>query len=101
MYAGRVVEYGAATDVLARPMHRYTAGLIASVPSRNRRGGRLRQIPGLPPSVRNLPEGCSFRTRCERADEKCRGVPAMFEADTGAARRHFHRCFHPLAEGTP
>jgi peptide/nickel transport system ATP-binding protein len=99
MYAGRVVEYGAASDVLTRPMHHYTAGLIASIPSRNRRGGRLHQIPGLPPSVRNLPEGCSFRTRCARADDQCHDIPELVEANTGTPSRHFHRCFHPLIEG--
>ena len=45
MYAGRIVESGAVDDVLDRPMHPYTAGLIGSVPSRNKRGSKLAQIP--------------------------------------------------------
>src|SRR5262249_7033046 len=49
MYAGRIVEAGRAGDVLGAPRHPYTAGLIGSVPSRNRRGARLAQIPGMTP----------------------------------------------------
>ncbi|RMD65454.1 MAG: ABC transporter ATP-binding protein, partial [Alphaproteobacteria bacterium] len=54
MYAGRLVEQGPIDDVLDRPMHPYTRGLIGSVPSRNRRGAPLYQIPGMTPSLLNL-----------------------------------------------
>jgi peptide/nickel transport system ATP-binding protein len=93
MYAGRIVESGPVSDVLARPLHPYTAGLIDSVPSRNRRGERLRQIPGMAPSVARLPAGCAFAPRCARADAACaQAVPLL----TAGPREH--RCVHPLPE---
>jgi peptide/nickel transport system ATP-binding protein len=92
MYAGRVVESGDAADVLDHPLHPYTAGLIGSVPSRNRRGQPLLQIPGMTPSLLSLPEGCAFRSRCTRADATCEQQPP--ETGTG----HTARCFHPLLE---
>jgi peptide/nickel transport system ATP-binding protein len=92
MYAGRVVESGDAADVLDHPLHPYTAGLIGSVPSRNRRGQPLLQIPGMTPSLLSLPIGCAFRSRCARADATCEQQPP--ETGTG----HTARCFHPLLE---
>lgn len=93
MYAGRIVESGPVSDVLARPLHPYTAGLIDSVPSRNRRRERLRQIPGMAPSVARLPAGCAFAPRCARADAACaQAVPLL----TAGPREH--RCVHPLPE---
>ncbi len=92
MYAGRIVEKGSVDQVLDRPLHPYTNGLIGSVPSRNKRGERLRGIPGMTPSALNLPAGCAFRTRCARADTDCERDPPEFDAGAG----HAHRCFHPL-----
>ena len=94
MYAGRVVEIGLANDVLDRPLHPYTFGLIGSVPSRNRRGERLRQIPGMTPSLLDLPPGCAFRARCTHADAACTQEP---QPDAGRPG-HLVRCFHPLVE---
>ena len=94
MYAGRIVETGAVAAVLDRPLHPYTHGLIGSVPSRNRRGTRLRQIPGMTPSLLNLPIGCAFRTRCPRADARCEQDPPTTEPVPG----HAIRCFHPQLE---
>ena len=74
MYAGRIVETGRVATVLDRPMHPYTHGLIGSVPSRNRRGSRLRQIPGMTPSLLNLPVGCAFRTADHRAGARPRAA---------------------------
>jgi peptide/nickel transport system ATP-binding protein len=91
MYAGRVVEAGPVDQVLDAPLHPYTHGLIGSVPSRNRRGAPLRQIPGMTPSLLNLPSGCAFRARCPRADQACLAVPEMEERLPGQAVR----CFHP------
>jgi peptide/nickel transport system ATP-binding protein len=91
MYAGKLVEQGTVDDVLDRPLHPYTAGLIGSVPSRNRRGAPLQQIPGVMPSLLKLPAGCAFRQRCTRADAACEAEPP--EALHGARRL---RCFHPL-----
>ena len=96
MYAGRDVEQGDVDDVLDYPLHPYTYGLIGSVPSRNRRGQRLRQIPGMTPSLLNLPPGCAFRARCERATDTCHREPPVMEY--GANRRA--RCCHPHTGGS-
>ncbi len=96
MYAGKIVETGDVGTVLDRPLHPYTQGLIGSVPSRNKRGTRLRQIPGMTPSLLDLPQGCAFRTRCARADAACETDPAITEPVPG----HALRCFHPQLEVT-
>jgi oligopeptide/dipeptide ABC transporter ATP-binding protein len=93
MYAGRIVEYGNVSDVIDHPLHHYTAGLIGSVPSRNKRGSRLAQIPGMTPSLLDLLAGCAFRTRCAHADAACEATPALVSQ---AGR--LHRCFHPVSE---
>jgi peptide/nickel transport system ATP-binding protein len=77
MYAGRIVEDGPAAEILGNPLHPYTVGLIGSVPSRNRRGSELAQIPGMTPSLLDLPDGCAFRPRCPRALDQCRQPQAM------------------------
>jgi peptide/nickel transport system ATP-binding protein len=96
MYAGRVVEQGPVDAVLDAPFHPYTVGLIGSVPSRNRRGEPLRQVPGMTPSLLDLPAGCAFRARCPRAEPRCAEPPPMPEYSPG----RFARCIHPynLAE---
>jgi peptide/nickel transport system ATP-binding protein len=94
MYAGRIVETGSVGDVLDHPQHPYTSGLIGSVPSRNRRGSKLHQIPGMTPSLLNLPPGCAFRSRCPRADAACEVDPPVSEPVAG----HAVRCFHPQLE---
>jgi peptide/nickel transport system ATP-binding protein len=93
MYAGRIVEQGSAGDVLGRPRHPYTRGLLDSVPSNNVRGARLRQIPGMAPSLTNPPPGCAFRERCAHARHDCYAPPAMRAV---APDGHAVRCHHPL-----
>lgn len=97
MYAGKIVEGGPVSEVLDQPMHPYTVGLIGSVPSRNRRGEPLRQIPGMTPSLLKLPAGCAFRSRCPRADEACLATPELRELAPGREAR----CFHPHAAEVP
>jgi peptide/nickel transport system ATP-binding protein len=92
MYAGRIVEQGPATGVLGNPTHPYTRGLIGSIPSRNRRGEDLAQIPGMAPSLLNLPEGCAFRPRCSRATDACRVFQELREYRPG----QHARCIHPV-----
>lgn len=93
MYAGKIVESGCVQEVLERPRHPYTHGLIASAPSRNPRGQPLRQIRGMTPSMLNLPSGCAFRERCDRASAVCSDQPALQSFDGRALR-----CFHPVTE---
>ncbi len=90
MYAGRIVEQGEVGTVLDHPLHPYTVGLIGSVPSRNRRGEPLRQIPGMTPSLLNIPPGCAFRARCPRAAPACADMPELKEwLPAHRARCHF------------
>ena len=93
MYAGRIVEEGPADAVLDAPLHPYTRGLIASLPGGAARG-RLTPIPGMAPSLLDLPQGCAFRPRCPRADEACLAAPESREL--APARRA--RCWHPHRE---
>ena len=90
MYAGRIVEQGSVDDVIDRPAHPYTVGLLGSVPSANKRGARLHQIPGMPPNVLNLPPGCPFRERCPHETSVCATEPGITEEDGRA-----FRCHHP------
>jgi len=94
MYAGRIVEQGTTEEVLSHPAHPYTRGLLDSVPANNERGQRLKQIPGMTPSMLELPPGCPFRERCTYATVECASSPP-----TVAIGVHGHtvRCFHPLA----
>jgi len=93
MYAGRIVEQGSVADVLDRPQHPYTQGLIDSLPSRNKRGQRLRQIPGMAPDLLSMPSGCAFAERCSRASALCGQEPEPREIAPGQTVR----CFHPGA----
>ena len=91
MYAGKIVESGTAAQVLEHPRHPYSNALIASAPSRNIRGQPLRQIPGMTPSLMNLPSGCAFRERCERSTAVCGSVPELQTHNNRSLR-----CFHPV-----
>jgi peptide/nickel transport system ATP-binding protein len=99
MYAGRIVEKGEVAPVLDMPLHPYTAGLIGSVPSRNKRGEPLRQIPGMTPNILRLPPGCAFRTRCPRVTEVCTQDPPFGEVAPGRDVRCFHPMFPEPAQG--
>lgn len=90
MYAGRVVEQGPTDDVIDRPLHPYTVGLLGSVPSANARGARLYQIEGMAPNMLALPPGCAFAPRCHRAGPECAAPPAITEVDGRQVR-----CVHP------
>jgi peptide/nickel transport system ATP-binding protein len=72
MYAGRIVEVGPVADVIGRPVHPYTAGLMASIPPLTHRMDRLRQIDGTMPRLDAVPSGCAFHPRCRFAMERCR-----------------------------
>jgi peptide/nickel transport system ATP-binding protein len=67
MYAGRIVEYGAAAQIFASPRHPYTWGLLRSIPRLEGSDGELVPIAGRPPSLINPPSGCHFHPRCPHA----------------------------------
>jgi peptide/nickel transport system ATP-binding protein len=94
MYAGRLIEEGPTDEVLRRPRHPYTQGLIDSLPSRAAPGRDLVQIPGSTPSLTALPTGCAFRERCAHASDLCTTAPAQTILD-----RRTWRCHHPLNIG--
>lgn len=93
MYAGRIVEQGVTDDVIDRPLHPYTVGLLGSVPTANKRGERLFQIEGMTPNMLALPEGCAFSPRCGSASPACASAP---EVEHVADREL--RCHHPQAQ---
>jgi len=79
MYAGRIVEEGPRPLVLTRPRHPYTAGLLAALPDAGPDGegaqaSRLQALPGAPPALADLPEGCPFLPRCVRSRPACTGA---------------------------
>ncbi|WP_420000046.1 dipeptide ABC transporter ATP-binding protein [Streptomyces boninensis] len=88
MYGGTVVEDGPTADVLARPRHPYSAGLLAAVPRLSSPSGtRLRGIPGSPPDLSLVPTGCAFAARCAHAEERCAAEPQTLAAPGGERSR--------------
>ena len=86
MYAGRAVEHGPVREVFADPQHPYTWGLLESMPSVERKVAQLHAIDGTPPSVINLPPGCSFNPRCPHRFEPCdRDRPPLLTIEGGHA----------------
>ena len=84
MYAGKLVEYGTVDQIFDTPMHPYTQGLLASIPSLAARGRPLSTITGTVPHPLNLPPGCLFAPRCPRAFERCpTAFPARMEQGDG------------------
>ena len=78
MYAGRIVEQGPIEALFEDPRHPYTLGLLRSMPRLDeRRVAELTAIPGQPPNLQALPEGCAFRDRCRYAFERCLARPEL------------------------
>jgi peptide/nickel transport system ATP-binding protein len=71
MYAGRIAEIGPVAEVIHRPRHPYTAGLMGSIPSMEHEIERLAQIEGSMPRLTEIPSGCAFHPRCEKALARC------------------------------
>lgn len=89
MYAGEIVEYGATEDVFREKAHPYTRGLIMATPSLYGDITQMKPIKGMPPNLRELPEGCSFHPRCPYAEEKCRQIVPDLNL---IGKDHFSRC---------
>jgi peptide/nickel transport system ATP-binding protein len=86
MYAGRIVEIGPVVEVIHRPAHPYTVGLMGSIPSVRHQRERLLQIDGTMPRLGAIPEGCAFHPRCPHAGERCRReLPVLARVETTEA----------------
>jgi peptide/nickel transport system ATP-binding protein len=95
MYAGRIAEIGPVHEVIHRPAHPYTAGLMGSIPAMDDTRERLLQIDGAMPRLNAIPAGCAFNPRCTRVVERCRRErPELIDA--GATRA---ACWLAGAEG--
>jgi peptide/nickel transport system ATP-binding protein len=98
MYAGRKVEETTVEELFAQPMHPYTVGLMGSIPrlglmrgDEHSAGQRLQEIPGIVPALFDLPKGCAFAPRCNKADDRCRTqYPAYEQRKPG----HWVACWH-------
>jgi len=93
MYAGRIVETGSLRDVVRTPKHPYTRGLLSSTVHGAHRGKRLDAIPGAPPRLDRLPQGCSFAPRCNLVAAECHtsDIPV-----TSFAAHHDVRCLKAM-----
>ena len=84
LYAGKVVELGPTEQIIEKPQHPYTQGLIKALPQMAGGANRLNQIPGMMPSLRDMPAGCPFEPRCEERMEKCKTlIPDLLELKDG------------------
>mgnify|MGYP001482946028 CR=1 FL=1 len=95
MYAGRIVEMGPVTEVFRNPRHHYTRGLLDSQPTMDNialdGSSRLVSIPGMVPSLADLPTGCAFHPRCPAASDACRAAMPELVGETVRAA-----CWHPV-----
>jgi peptide/nickel transport system ATP-binding protein len=91
MYAGRVAEIGPVAEVIHRPQHPYTIGLMGSIPSMEHEMERLTQIDGSMPRLTEIPPGCAFHPRCARAFARCsRERPELMTAGSSQASCWLH-----------
>jgi peptide/nickel transport system ATP-binding protein len=77
MYAGRIVEIGEVRELIRNPLHPYTQGLMAAIPTLAVRARRLTQIPGAMPRLTAIPSGCAFAPRCPQVFERCAERPPL------------------------
>ena len=95
MYAGRVVETAAVSELFSEMRHPYTQALLASIPQLNQDARKaLHAIPGLPPGLSSPPTGCRFAPRCMLATDKCRSEEPPLVGETSA---HLFSCWHPVS----
>ena len=93
MYAGRVAEIGPVADVIHRPRHPYTAGLMGSIPSIVAEREELAQIDGTMPRLTAIPSGCAFNPRCPQVFDRCRRErPDLLPAGSTLAACWLHAC---------
>jgi peptide/nickel transport system ATP-binding protein len=90
MYAGKIVESGPTEDIIRSPLHPYTKGLINALPGACDAGTRLHQIPGMMPTLMDIPPGCAFHPRCTIRTRQCEmETPVLVSVDD---RKHMVAC---------
>lgn len=92
MYAGRVVERGSILELFETPAHPYTRGLLRSMPRPDSDADRLWAIPGAPPNLLKLGDGCAFRARCDIPVDRCAMAVPELES-VGAASTRVSACY--------
>lgn len=103
MYAGQIVEKGSKEEILFRPQHPYTKSLMKCIPDLSwifdpsKEKNPLWQIPGEPPNLNEMKEGCRFAARCPNANYKCTASGPLLKKWSGSSQEHDVRCF--LTEG--
>lgn len=91
LYAGRIVEIGNTEDILTRPCHPYTRGLMRSTVTPATRSARLEAILGSMPGLTEIPGGCAFHPRCDRQDAVC----GTFRPNLSGTSTRGFACWHP------
>ncbi len=92
LYAGKVVEIGPTEQIIENPQHPYTQGLIHALPQMAGGAKRLNQIPGMMPSLLDMPKGCPFQPRCEIKLDKCtHEIPTLTDLESGTRVACFMR----------
>lgn len=79
MYAGKIIEFGSTDQVVHQPVHPYTEGLISSIPGTIAPGEKLKQIPGMMPTLTQIPSGCAFNPRCGLRQDICTTKTPLLE----------------------
>jgi oligopeptide/dipeptide ABC transporter ATP-binding protein len=92
MYAGRIVELAPTATIFQAPAHPYTQGLLRSIPRLEGRRADLAAIPGQPPDLARLPQGCAFADRCPLATSECRSQPIALRQ---LGPNHAAACLYP------
>lgn len=90
MYAGAIIEQGDTADIIARPRHHYTQGLLKALPENTTPGHKLNQIRGVMPALQDIPSGCLFQNRCDLAQDICRTAQPNLQ---GTASHSVACCF--------
>ena len=93
MYGGRIMEYGKTENIFLKPSHPYTKGLLEAMPRIDVETNVLKTIPGNPPNMMNLPQGCPFSNRCEYKISSCSSTMPKLESTT--SDEHKRACLVP------